>query len=79
MRPRQILRCFDSTPTGTSRPDMSWSTCIPAYAGGVLIIDDYGHWEGARQAIEEYFELNPPRPLLQRIDYTGRLAIKTNR
>jgi hypothetical protein len=24
--------------------------------GGVLIIDDYGHWEGARKAIDEYLE-----------------------
>ncbi len=24
--------------------------------GGVLIIDDYGHWEGARQAVDEYFD-----------------------
>src|SRR4051794_12441300 len=23
--------------------------------GGVLIIDDYGHWEGARTAVDEYF------------------------
>jgi len=41
--------------------------------GGVLIIDDYGHWQGARKAVDEYFEGNV---LLQRIDYTGRLAIK---
>lgn len=24
-------------------------------AGGVLIVDDYGHFEGARQAVDEYF------------------------
>ncbi len=44
--------------------------------GGILIIDDYGHWEGCRRAVEEYFARNPPMPLLQRIDYTGRLAVK---
>jgi hypothetical protein len=44
--------------------------------GGVLIIDDYGHWEGARRAVEEYFREHPPRPLLSRIDYTGRVALK---
>jgi O-methyltransferase len=43
--------------------------------GGVLIIDDYGHWEGARQAVDEYFSQVPP-VLLHRIDYTGRIAIK---
>ena len=45
--------------------------------GGVLIIDDYGHWEGARKAVDEYFERADVRPvLLHRIDYTGRAAIK---
>jgi O-methyltransferase len=45
-------------------------------AGGVLIIDDYGHWSGARQAVDEYFATLSPRPLLLRIDYTGRCCIK---
>jgi len=26
--------------------------------GGVLILDDYGHWQGARKAVDEYFEKN---------------------
>lgn len=45
-------------------------------AGGVLIIDDYGHWKGSREAIDEYFEGREDRPLLNRIDYTGRIGIK---
>jgi hypothetical protein len=44
--------------------------------GGVLIIDDYGHWEGARRAVDEYFERQAKPLLLNRIDYTGRVAIK---
>ena len=44
---------------------------------GVCIFDDFGHWAGARRAVEEYFASSPPRPLLGRIDYTGRLMIKT--
>lgn len=44
--------------------------------GGVLIIDDYGHWQGSREATDEYFATAPHRPLLTRIDATGRLAIK---
>ena len=44
--------------------------------GGVLIIDDYGHWEGAARAVEEHFAEHPPAPLLNRIDYTGRIAVK---
>ena len=44
--------------------------------GGVLIIDDYGHWEGARRAVDEYLARLPEPLLLNRIDYTGRIAIK---
>ncbi len=44
--------------------------------GGVLIVDDYGHWEGARRAVDEYFAAHSPPPLLHRIDYTARMAIK---
>lgn len=43
---------------------------------GVLIIDDYGHWEGARKAIDEYINQKRLTLLLNRIDYTGRIAIK---
>ncbi|MBK8011290.1 MAG: class I SAM-dependent methyltransferase [Deltaproteobacteria bacterium] len=44
--------------------------------GGVLIIDDYGHWEGARRAVDEYLSRHQLPLFLQRIDYTGRMAIK---
>jgi hypothetical protein len=43
---------------------------------GVLIIDDYGHWDGARRAVDEYFAEHAPALLLNRIDYTGRIAVK---
>ena len=43
--------------------------------GGVLIIDDYGHWAGARKAVDEFFEKEPPL-LLNRIGYAVRVAIK---
>lgn len=43
-------------------------------ARGVLIVDDYGHFAGARRATDEYFADDPV--LLCRIDYTGRLAVK---
>jgi len=45
-------------------------------SGGVLIVDDYGHWEGARSAVDEYFAQHGPAPLLHRTDYTGRVAVK---
>jgi hypothetical protein len=44
--------------------------------GGVLIVDDFGHWEGARRAVEEHFAAHPPAPFLARIDYTGRIGVK---
>jgi len=44
--------------------------------GGVLIVDDYGHWAGARAAVDQYFaELADP-PLLNRVDYTGRVGVR---
>ena len=50
---------------------------FPALAsGGVLIIDDYGHWHGARRAVDEYFGSEHPQLLLTRIDYTARMAVK---
>jgi O-methyltransferase len=45
--------------------------------GGVLIVDDYGHYAGARRAVEDYFADHGDRPLLARVDYTGRIAVKT--
>lgn len=43
---------------------------------GILIIDDYGHWQGAREATDEYFADQQYKPMLHRIDYTGRCVIK---
>jgi len=43
---------------------------------GVIIIDDYGHWEGSRQACDEFFAENQIPILLNRIDYTGRMGVK---
>jgi len=45
-------------------------------SGGVCIIDDYGHWAGSRQAVDEYFDEQGSRVLLHRIDYSGRLIVK---
>ena len=46
--------------------------------GGVLIIDDYGHWQGARQAVDNYIKENNIKLLLTRIDYTGRIGVVAN-
>jgi len=45
-------------------------------SGGFLIIDDYGHWAGARRAVDEFVASNGLRLFLNRIDYTGRIAVK---
>jgi hypothetical protein len=44
--------------------------------GGVLILDDYGHWAGAKKAVDEYFTGSKHFLLLNRIDETGRIAVK---
>jgi hypothetical protein len=45
--------------------------------GGVIIVDDYGHWKGSREATDQYLRECNVRLLLTRIDYTGRLGVKT--
>lgn len=45
-------------------------------SGGVLIVDDYGHWEGCRRAVDEYFAESARPILLSRSDYTGRMGVK---
>jgi O-methyltransferase len=45
-------------------------------ARGVLILDDYGHWQGARQAVDEFFRERGYMPLLGRMDETGRMFVK---
>ena len=44
--------------------------------GGVLIIDDYGHFEGARKAVDEYFSQLSHNYFMHRIDYSARIIIK---
>jgi len=45
--------------------------------GGVCILDDYGHWQGARRAVDEYFAAQGQRPFMHPIDFSGRLFFKT--
>jgi len=44
--------------------------------GGVLILDDYGHWQGARKAVDDYFDIKGKKPLFSFLDYAGVIAIK---
>ena len=43
--------------------------------GGVLILDDYGYWEGARKAVDE-FVARSDQPLLLVPMASGRIAVK---
>ncbi|MBD2832216.1 MULTISPECIES: TylF/MycF/NovP-related O-methyltransferase [Streptomyces] len=44
-------------------------------SGGVLLIDDYGYWQGSRQAVDEFLEETGEQLLLLRMD-EGRIAVK---
>ncbi|HEY3504766.1 MAG TPA: TylF/MycF/NovP-related O-methyltransferase [Actinocatenispora sp.] len=44
-------------------------------SGGVLIIDDYGYWDGSREATEEFLEKSGAKLLLVRCG-SGRIGVK---
>jgi hypothetical protein len=44
--------------------------------GGVLILDDYNFWKGAKKAVDEYLQANQVKILLNRIDHSSRVAVK---
>ena len=44
-------------------------------SGGVLLIDDYGWWQGSRKAVDEFLEESGERLLLLRMA-EGRIAVK---
>ncbi len=43
--------------------------------GGVIIVDDYGHWGGVKEAVDEYLQDTQSRLLLNRIDYAARIGV----
>jgi len=43
---------------------------------GMLIIDDYGHWKGAREAVDKYFSETKQHLFFNRVDYSVRAGIK---
>lgn len=44
--------------------------------GGFVVIDDYGHHEGCRAAVDEYLAGQGIQAYLHHIDYTGRYLVK---
>ena len=43
---------------------------------GVLYIDDFGCWLGAREAVGQYFSEHPSKILLNRVDGGARIGVK---
>jgi hypothetical protein len=87
---RQTIHEIAMNPVALLRLDTDWydSTKLEMeklyphlVPGGVLIVDDYGHWAGSRQAVDEYFgaiQTSGSRaPMLTIVDYTGRMAVKS--
>lgn len=80
---------LDSVPESISllRLDTDWYESTKAEleflyprltTGGVCILDDYGQWAGARLAVDEFFQDLGARPLMNPIDYSGRIFVKPN-
>lgn len=44
--------------------------------GGFVVVDDYGHYEGCRKAVDEFLDREGIRAFLNHIDYAGRYWIK---
>jgi O-methyltransferase len=72
-------------PIALLRLDGDWyeSTRIPLahlYAkvvhGGIVVIDDYGQWEGSRRAVDEFLATLGEPVLLNHIDYTSRYWLR---
>jgi O-methyltransferase len=45
--------------------------------GGIVIIDDYGHWSGSRKATDEWLQGQSFKPMLLAVDRTCRAFVKS--
>jgi O-methyltransferase len=52
--------------------DTFYESVVP---GGIVIIDDYGHWKGCKKAVDEFLAVHP-EIVLETTDYTGRWFYK---
>ena len=66
-----ILRLDTDWYESTKKLEILYSKVTP---GGIIIIDDYGHWNGSRQAVDEYFK--GKFVWMHYVDYACRLIIK---
>lgn len=69
--PIALLR-LDTDWYASTRAEMEWlyPHVVP---GGVVIVDDYGHWQGNGKAVDEELAALGERPILYRLDYSGRI------
>jgi len=83
---QQTLPTCDVGPIALLHLDCDWyesmKTCLEQLfdrvsRGGVIQIDDYGHWAGARKAVDEFFHKRSLDVQLRWIDYTGRQMVKS--
>ena len=44
--------------------------------GGIIIVDDYGYWRGAREATDEFLASQPEPIFLHRVDQSVRMWVK---
>jgi predicted O-methyltransferase YrrM len=44
--------------------------------GGIIQFDDYGHWAGARRAVDEFMKSRNIKEPLRYVDFSGRQLVK---
>lgn len=44
--------------------------------GGIIQLDDYGHWAGARRAVDEFMKSRSIKQKLRYVDFSGRQLVK---
>jgi len=45
-------------------------------AGGIIILDDFGHWEGCREAFYDFVQQRGIKPVLERFGHTQAFWVK---
>jgi len=43
---------------------------------GLVVIDDYGHWQGQKKAVDDFFKKNNFQPFLFEVDHSCRIFLK---
>ena len=83
----ETLENIDTGPIALLRLDTDWyesTACeleqlFPRLVEhDILIIDDYGHFAGAKKAVDEFVAKQGKPIFLHRIDYSARLIVKTS-